>query len=89
MGLQLGGRRRVGQLVGSQRGLRFLTLGLGLLLHGTRLAGLPLLSPGLVAGSQVLPIVQQATPMALQITGYMLPFAQNLLGRMRTAFVKG
>ena len=50
---------------------------------------LPLLSPGLVAGSQVLPIVQQATPLALQITGYVLPFAQDLLGRMRAAFVKG
>jgi membrane protein required for colicin V production len=59
------------------------------LLHGTRLAGLPLLSPALVAGSQVLPIVRQATPLALQITGYVLPIAQDLLARMRAAFARG
>ena len=75
-------------LLGGAAGVIKWVLGLSLLLHGTRLAGLHLLSPGLVAGSQVLPIVQQATPMALHITGYVLPFAQGLLGRMRAAFVK-
>ncbi|GAB3721952.1 hypothetical protein GCM10027594_02500 [Hymenobacter agri] len=76
-------------LLGGAAGVLKWLLGLSLLLHGTRLAGLHLLSPGLVAGSQVLPVVQQATPLALQITGYVLPFAQDLLGRMKTAFVKG
>jgi membrane protein required for colicin V production len=65
-------------------GLKWL-LGLSLLLHGTALAGLPLLAPGLVAGSQVLPWVQAATPLALQLTGYVLPFAQNLLARLKGA----
>ena len=76
-------------LLGGAAGVIKWLLGLSLLLHGTRLAGLPLLSPGLVAGSQVLPIVQQATPLALQVTSYVLPFAQDLLGRMRAAFVRG
>ena len=76
-------------LLGGAAGVLKWILGLSLLLHGTALAGLPLLSPALVAGSQVLPIVRQATPLALQITGYVLPFAQDLLGRMRAAFVKG
>jgi membrane protein required for colicin V production len=76
-------------LLGGAAGVLKWILGLSLLLYGTRLAGLPLLSPKLVAGSQVLPIVQQATPLALQITGYVLPFAQDLLVRLRTAFVQG
>ena len=76
-------------LLGGAAGVLKWILGLSLLLYGTRLAGLPLLSPKLVAGSQVLPIVQQATPLALQITGYVLPFAHDLLVRLRTAFVKG
>jgi membrane protein required for colicin V production len=75
-------------LLGGAAGVIKWILGLSLLLHGTGLAGLHLLSPTLVAGSQVLPIVKQATPLALQITGYVLPFAQDLLVRMRTAFVK-
>ena len=75
-------------LLGGAAGVLKWILGLSLLLHGTGLAGLHLLSPSLVAGSQVLPIVQQATPLALQITGYVLPIGQDLLGRMRTAFVK-
>ena len=75
-------------LLGGAAGVLKWLLGLSLLLYGTRLAGLHLLSPGLVAGSQVLPIVQQATPLALQLTGYVLPFAQDLLVRMKTAFVK-
>lgn len=74
-------------LLGGAAGVIKWVLGLSLLLHGTGLAGLHLLSPKLVAGSQVLPIVQQATPLALQITAYVLPIAQDLLGKMRTAFV--
>ncbi len=65
-------------------GLKWL-LGLSLLLHGTTLAGLPLLAPGLTTGSVVLPWVRQATPLALQITGYVLPFAHDLLARLREA----
>ena len=75
-------------LLGGVAGVIKWLLGLSLLLYGTRLAGLPLLSPRLVAGSQVLPIVQQATPLALQITGYVLPFAQDLLLRIKTAFIR-
>lgn len=65
-------------------GLKWL-LGLSLLLHGTALAGLPLLAPDLAAGSVVLPWVRQATPLALQLTGYVLPFAQDLLARLKAA----
>ena len=65
-------------------GLKWL-LGLSLLLHGTALAGLPLLAPGLVAGSVVLPWVQAATPLALQLTAYVLPFSHNLLARLKGA----
>jgi membrane protein required for colicin V production len=63
-------------------GLKWL-LGLSLLLHGTALAGLPLLAPSLTAGSVVLPWVAKATPLALQLTSYVLPFAHNLLARLK------
>ena len=63
-------------------GLKWL-LGLSLLLHGTALAGLHLLAPSLTAGSVVLPWVVRATPLALQLTGYVLPFAQHLLARLK------
>jgi len=76
-------------LLGAVAGVVKWVLGLSLLLYGTGFAGLRLLSPALTADSQVLPIVQQATPVALQITGYVLPVAQDLLGRMRTALMKG
>ncbi|GAB3315731.1 CvpA family protein [Hymenobacter humi] len=76
-------------LLGGAAGVVKWVLGLSLLLHGTGLAGLHLLSPHLVADSQVLPIVQQATPVALELTGYVLPFAQGLLVKIKTAFVKG
>jgi len=75
-------------LLGGVAGVLKWVLGLSLLLHGTGLAGLRLLSPGLIAGSQVLPLVQQATPLALEITGYVLPAAQNLLGQMKAAFLR-
>ncbi|TGE05284.1 CvpA family protein [Hymenobacter fodinae] len=61
-------------------------LGLSLLLHGLGLAGLNLISPGLVAQSQVLPVVQQATPLALEIVGFVLPFAGTLLEKLRAVF---
>jgi membrane protein required for colicin V production len=61
-------------------------LGLSLLLHGIGLAGLNLISPGLVAQSQVLPVVQQATPLALEIVSFVLPFAGTLLEKLRTVF---
>jgi membrane protein required for colicin V production len=75
-------------LLGGAAGVLKWVLGLSLLLHGTGLAGLRLLSPKLIADSQVLPFVQQATPLALQLTGYVLPFAQDLLTRMKLAFLK-
>ena len=65
-------------------GLKWL-LGLSLLLHGTALAGLPLLAPGLTAGSAVLPWVQKATPLALHLVAYVLPFAHGLLARVKAA----
>jgi membrane protein required for colicin V production len=65
-------------------GLKWL-LGLSLLLHGTALAGVHLLAPSLMAGSVVLPWVQKATPLALQLTGYALPFAHNLLAKLKAA----
>ena len=73
-------------LLGSAAGALKWLLGLGLFLHGTGLAGVHLLSPGLAAGSLVLPVVQQTTPAALQLVAYVMPFAQNLLVRLKTAF---
>ncbi|MGI4887114.1 MAG: CvpA family protein [Janthinobacterium lividum] len=73
-------------LLGGAAGLLKWLLGLSLLLHGTGLAGLPLLGPQVVAGSQVLPVVRQATPLALRTTAYVLPVAKGLLTRMKTAF---
>ena len=63
-------------------GLKWL-LGLSLLLYGTALAGLPLLPASVRAGSVVLPWVQRATPLALRLMGYVLPFAQHLLARLK------
>ena len=65
-------------------GLKWL-LGLSLLLYGTTLAGVPLLTPHLTAGSVVLPWVQKATPLALHLTSYVLPFAKGLLTRLKAA----
>ena len=59
---------------------------MSLLLHGVGLAGLKLLSPQLVAESQVLPLVQQATPVALEVVGFVMPFAGTLLERLRGVF---
>ena len=73
-------------LLGGAAGALKWILGLSLLLHGVGLAGLKLLSPQLVADSQVLPLVQQATPVALQVVGFVLPFASSLLARLRGVF---
>jgi membrane protein required for colicin V production len=73
-------------LGGAACGVLKWVLGLSLLLHGIGLAGLNLISPGLVAQSQVLPVVQQATPLALEIVGFVLPFAGTLLEKLRTVF---
>ena len=75
-------------LLGGAAGVLKWLLGLGLLLHGTQLAGVPLLAPSLTAGSLVLPLVQRATPAALQAVAYVLPFAQDLLVRLKAAFAK-
>ncbi|RZK22277.1 MAG: CvpA family protein, partial [Hymenobacter sp.] len=72
-------------LLGAAAGALKWLLGLSLLLHGTALAGVHLLAPSLAAGSVVLPWVQKATPLALQLTGYALPFAHNLLARLKAA----
>ncbi|TVT40328.1 CvpA family protein [Hymenobacter setariae] len=72
-------------LLGGAAGALKWLLGLSLLLHGTTLAGVHLLAPSLTAGSVVLPWVQKATPLALQLTGYALPFAHNLLARLKAA----
>jgi membrane protein required for colicin V production len=70
-------------LLGGAAGALKWLLGLSLLLRGTSLAGLSLLAPSLTAGSVVLPWVQKATPLALQLTGYVLPFAQDLWIRLK------
>ncbi len=72
-------------LLGAAAGTLKWLLGLSLLLHGTALAGLPLLAPRLTAGSVVLPWVVKATPLALQLTSYVLPFAKHLLARVKAA----
>ena len=71
-------------LGGAAGALKWL-LGLSLLLHGLNYSGVRLLSPKLTAGSQILPLVQAATPVALQLTGYVLPFATGLLTRLKAA----
>jgi membrane protein required for colicin V production len=72
-------------LLGAGAGALKWLLGLSLLLHGTALAGLPLLAPGLTKGSVVLPWVVKATPLALQLAAYVLPFAKGLLAKVKAA----
>ena len=72
-------------LLGAAVGALKWLLGLSLLLHGLNLSGVRLISPGVAAGSQVLPLVRAATPLALQITGYVLPFASGLLAKLKAA----
>jgi membrane protein required for colicin V production len=73
-------------LGGGLTGVLKWVLGLSLLLHGVGMAGLELISPTLVADSQVLPFVRQATPFALEIVGFIMPFASTLLDKLKTVF---
>ncbi|WP_055562538.1 CvpA family protein [Hymenobacter sp. AT01-02] len=73
-------------LGGAASGMLKWVLGMSLLLHGIGLAGLNLLAPQVVAESQVLPWVQQATPLALDVVGVVLPVASTLLERLRSVF---
>lgn len=73
-------------LGGAASGVLKWVLGLSLLLHGIGLAGLQVISPQLVAGSQVLPIVREATPVALRLVSFVLPFAGTLLDKLREVF---
>jgi membrane protein required for colicin V production len=71
---------------GAVSGVLKWVLGMSLLLHGIGLAGIQLIAPQLLADSQVLPIVREATPVALSVVGFVLPFAGTLLDRLREVF---
>lgn len=73
-------------LLGGAAGALKWVLGLSLLLHGLGLAGVHLLSPTLTANSHMLPLVREATPVALEIVGFVMPFATTLLDRLREVF---
>ncbi|RSK49350.1 CvpA family protein [Hymenobacter rigui] len=73
-------------LGGAASGVLKWVLGMSLLLHGLGMAGLQLISPQLVATSQVLPIVREATPLALSVVAFVMPFAGTLLDRLRGVF---
>ncbi|NVO84836.1 CvpA family protein [Hymenobacter terrestris] len=73
-------------LGGAVGGILKWVLGLSLLLYGVESAGVPLISPQLAADSQVLPYVREATPAALQVVGFAMPFASTLLTRLREVF---
>ncbi|KUG06262.1 CvpA family protein [Solirubrum puertoriconensis] len=72
-------------LVGGAAGALKWILGLSLLLYGTGLAGLPIAQP-LTQDSVLLPVVAEATPLALQVVGVVLPFATELLSTLRNVF---
>ena len=73
-------------LLGGALGATKWLLGMSLFLYGISLTDLPLISPQLAADSQVLPLVKQATPVALQVVGLVLPFAGTLLTKLRAVF---
>lgn len=73
-------------LGGAVSGVLKWVLGLSLLLHGLGMAGLQLISPQIIAESQVLPVVREATPLALSIVGVVMPFAGTLLDKLREVF---
>ncbi|OWP62799.1 colicin v production protein [Hymenobacter amundsenii] len=79
----LGFLDNVGGAVG---GMLKWVLGLSLLLYGIESTSIPLISPQLASGSQVLPFVRQATPVALRVVGFVMPFASTLLTRVREVF---
>lgn len=70
-------------LGGAASGVLKWVLGMSLVLHGIGLVGLQLLSPQLVADSQVLPFVREATPVALGMVSFVLPVAGTLLAQLR------
>lgn len=72
-------------LLGGAAGVLKWVLGLSLLLYATGLAGLPL-GRQLTHDSLVLPIVQDATPVALNVVGFVAPFASELLTTLRNVF---
>lgn len=73
-------------LGGALSGVLKWVLGLSLLLHGIGMAGLELIAPQLLAESQVLPVVREATPLALSLVSLVLPFAGSLLEKVRQVF---
>lgn len=72
-------------LLGGAAGVLKWVLGLSLLLYATGLAGLPL-GREITHDSLVLPIVQDATPVALHVVGFVMPFAAELLTTLRNVF---
>lgn len=72
-------------LLGGAAGVLKWVLGLSLLLYGTGLAGMPI-GQQLAHDSLLLPIVAQASPVALQVVGFVLPFASELLSSLRNVF---
>jgi membrane protein required for colicin V production len=72
-------------LLGGAAGVLKWVLGLSLLLYAAGLAGLPLGSK-LAQDSLVLPVVKQATPVALNVVGAVMPFASELLSTLRNVF---
>ncbi|GGF16273.1 CvpA family protein [Hymenobacter cavernae] len=73
-------------LLGGALGAVKWLLGLSLFLYGIGLADIQLISPNVVADSQVLPLVKKATPVALQLVALVLPFAGKLLTQLRAVF---
>ncbi|KAA9331532.1 CvpA family protein [Hymenobacter busanensis] len=72
-------------ILGGAVGVVKWVLGLSLLLYFTGLGGLPI-GQQLTHDSMLLPIVQQATPVALNVVGVVLPFAKELLSTLRNVF---
>ncbi|OON70626.1 CvpA family protein [Hymenobacter sp. CRA2] len=72
-------------LLGGAAGVVKWVLGLSLLLYATGLAGLPI-GQQLTHDSLVLPIVKDATPVALNVVGVVMPFASELLSAVRNVF---
>lgn len=72
-------------ILGGTLGVLKWVLGLSLLLYATGLAGLPI-GQQLTQDSWLLPIVRNATPVALQVVGVVMPFAKELLATLRGVF---
>ncbi|GAA4378166.1 CvpA family protein [Hymenobacter koreensis] len=72
-------------ILGGAAGLIKWVLGLSLVLYATGIAGLPI-GQQLTHDSMLLPLVQQATPVALNVVGVVMPFATELLSTLRNVF---